>query len=111
MEQSEQPMELTAAEAARWRAEGRDFAILDVREPAEHAISRIEGATLLPLRQLPQRLGEIDPGRPLLVYCHYGMRSLQAVQLLRSRGFAGAVSLSGGIDAWSREVDPAVPRY
>ena len=104
-------LEIDVAELRRRQEAGREPAVLDVREPREHAIARIPGATLIPLRELPQRLAELDPERPLVVHCHHGIRSLQAVRLLRARGFAGAVSLRGGIDAWSREVDPAVPRY
>jgi adenylyltransferase/sulfurtransferase len=106
-----EPLEIDVDEVARWRQEGRDFDLLDVRQPGEHAVATIEGARLVPLRELPQRLGELDPSRPLVVYCHHGMRSLHAVQLLRSQGFQRARSMAGGIDAWSCEVDPAVPRY
>jgi len=104
-------LEIDVAELRRRQDEGRDPLVLDVREPREQAIARIEGAQLIPLRELPQRLDELDPSQPLVVHCHHGMRSLQAVRLLRSRGFERAVSLRGGIDAWSREVDPSVPRY
>jgi molybdopterin/thiamine biosynthesis adenylyltransferase/rhodanese-related sulfurtransferase len=104
-------LEIEVAELRRRQGEGREPAVLDVREPREHAIARIPGSTLIPLGELPQRLAELDPERPLAVYCHHGIRSLHAVRLLRSRGFVGAVSLRGGIDAWSREVDPSVPRY
>jgi sulfur-carrier protein adenylyltransferase/sulfurtransferase len=85
--------------------------LLDVREPHEHQIARIEGATLIPLRSLPARFRELDPARPVIVYCHHGVRSLRAAELLRGSGFAGATSMRGGIDAWSREVDAGVPRY
>ena len=110
-EGSMEELEIDVAELRRRRDEGREPVVLDVREPREHAIARIPGSALIPLGELPQRLAELDPERPLVVHCHHGMRSLQAVRLLRSRGFAGALSLRGGIDAWSREVDPSVPRY
>ena len=110
-EEPMEPLEIEVGEVARWKEEGRDFDVLDVRQPEEHAAAHIAGATLIPLRELPQRLGELDAARPLVVHCHHGMRSLQAVHLLRSRGFAQARSMAGGIDAWSREVDPSVPRY
>jgi molybdopterin/thiamine biosynthesis adenylyltransferase/rhodanese-related sulfurtransferase len=106
-----EPLEIDVAELSRWKQEGRDFALLDVRQPEEHALARLDGAQIIPLRELPQRLGELDPERPLVVHCHHGIRSLHAVQLLRRSGFAGARSLAGGIDAWSREIDPSVPRY
>ena len=104
-------MEVTAREASELMARPGGVALLDVREPHEHQIARIPGAVLIPLRSLPARLAELDSSRPLVVYCHHGLRSLHAVELLRGSGFARATSLRGGIDAWSREVDPGVPRY
>jgi adenylyltransferase/sulfurtransferase len=100
-------------ELARWREEGRAFDLLDVREPFEHRIAALEGARLVPLRELPGRIEELrgDGGRPLVVHCHHGIRSLRAVELLRSSGVSRAVSLAGGIDAWSQRVDPTVQRY
>lgn len=97
---------------ARERLDGPDPpALLDVREPHEHAIVHLPGSRLIPLGQLPARLGELDPRRDLIVLCHHGVRSLQAVALLQGAGFHGATSLAGGIDAWAVEVDPALPRY
>ena len=85
--------------------------VLDVRQRREHEICRLEGALLIPLRELPDRLGELDPAATLVVHCHFGPRSLRAVELLRGMGFERAYNLAGGIDAWSVEIDPAVPRY
>jgi molybdopterin/thiamine biosynthesis adenylyltransferase/rhodanese-related sulfurtransferase len=110
-EETMEPMEIEVSEVARWRQEGRDFDLLDVRQPDEHAVAAIAGAKLIPLQELPQRLDELDRSRPLVVHCHHGMRSLHAVQLLRSRGFDKAQSMRGGIDAWTDEVDSSVPRY
>jgi rhodanese-related sulfurtransferase len=89
--------------------------LVDCREPDEHAICRIEGAELIPLSRFGEEaarrlLGEEDP-RPLVVYCHHGMRSLHATAFLRERGRRETWSLSGGIDLWSRQIDPEVPRY
>jgi sulfur-carrier protein adenylyltransferase/sulfurtransferase len=103
--------EIDVGEAASMRATDPGIVMLDVREPHEHAIARIEGATLIPLRSLPERSGELDRSRPLLVFCHHGIRSKRAVEHLRGAGFARARSIRGGIDAWSREVDAGVPRY
>lgn len=85
--------------------------VVDVREPAEEAIARVPGARLIPLNNLPANTATLDPGRPCYVLCHHGMRSLRATGFLRQQGFAQAFSVQGGIDAWSAEIDPAVPRY
>ena len=98
--------ELHAALEAR-----RPVGILDVREPHEFAIVSLPGSTLIPLRELPNRLTQLDPRAELVVLCHHGARSLQAVELLRGAGFAHARSLAGGIEAWALEVDPTLARY
>ncbi len=96
---------------ARWLEEGREVIVLDVRGRREWEVARLEGAVLIPLRELPDRLGELDPAATVVVHCHHGPRSTQAVALMRERGFERAFNLAGGIDAWSVEVDPSVPRY
>ncbi len=103
--------EVTVAELARELQAGRPLTLLDVREPVEWDIVHLDGATLIPLMTLPARVGELDPGAELVVYCHHGMRSLQAVEFLRAAGFTGARSLAGGIEAWAEELDPAMNRY
>ena len=85
--------------------------LLDVREPWEHGVARIEGARLVPLNSLPHALSTFDPSREYVVHCHHGVRSLMAAQFLRERGLRQVANLSGGIDAWSTAVDPSVPRY
>src|SRR5438132_6860524 len=85
--------------------------IVDVREPFEYEIARIEGSKLIPLGELPDRLDELDRDRYTVVHCHSGMRSAQAVQLLRGEGFANVFNLTGGIAQWSEEIDPEVPKY
>ena len=85
--------------------------IVDVREPFEYEIARIEGSKLIPLGELPDRLDELDRDRYTVVHCHSGMRSAQAVQLLRREGFANVFNLAGGIAQWSEEIDPEVPKY
>jgi adenylyltransferase/sulfurtransferase len=92
-------------------AAGDPFTLLDVREPHEAQIARIEGDVQIPLGQLPDRFQELDPDRECVVYCHIGIRSIHAVQLLRAAGFRKVHNLTGGIDAWSVRVDPSVPRY
>ena len=85
--------------------------LLDVREPWEAQIATIEGATLIPLPELADRAGELDRAASVVVYCHLGVRSKYAARLLAGSGFANVRNLVGGIDAWSRTVDPAVARY
>jgi len=85
--------------------------LLDVREPWEFQACRIEGARLLPMRELPARIGELDPAAETVVICHHGGRSLQAAMFLERQGFSCVHNLSGGVDAWARSVDPAMPLY
>lgn len=103
-------VEMSVAELARRRAEGSAPQVIDVREPWEWAIARIEGSRLLPLDDLARRLGELDPRREVVAVCHHGVRSLAAQQLLRGAGFT-SWSLEGGIDAWAREIEPGMARY
>ena len=87
--------------------------LLDVRQPEEHAFAALPNSTLIPLGELPARAEEIDEwkGDEVVVYCHHGIRSAQAVALLRAVGFTNVHNLSGGIDRWTCEVEPALPRY
>jgi rhodanese-related sulfurtransferase len=98
-------------ELAERLARGERVQLVDVREPHEHAHARIDGARLIPLRTLPARAAELDPGAETIVYCHHGVRSAQAVDYLRGLGFRQARNLTGGIDAWSVDVDSRVKRY
>jgi molybdopterin/thiamine biosynthesis adenylyltransferase/rhodanese-related sulfurtransferase/molybdopterin converting factor small subunit len=109
--QGEDDFEVEVTEVKRWFDEGRDFTLIDVRSPQEHAICRIDGAVLIPLQELPGEIDRLDPAARYVVHCHHGGRSARAVELLRENGFAAARNLAGGIDAWSREVDARVPRY
>jgi len=86
--------------------------LLDCRELSEHAFAHIPGCKLIPLGEIANRLDELDSLRNsrIIVYCHSGVRSLRATTLLRRAGFASAQSLKGGIDQWSREIDPSIPR-
>jgi adenylyltransferase/sulfurtransferase len=85
--------------------------LVDVREPWEHEVARIPGARLVPMNSLPAALSTFDPAREYVIHCHHGVRSLMAAQFLRERGLTRVTNLSGGIDAWSVQVDPSVPRY
>ena len=90
---------------------GERFELIDVREPFEYEIAQIDGAKLIPLGEIAERLDELEREQPIIVHCHSGMRSAQAVRLLQQRGFAKVYNLEGGIDAWSDQVDPNVPKY
>jgi rhodanese-related sulfurtransferase len=107
------PFEITPSEVRRQLDQG-SVLLIDVREPHEHQIARIEGAELIPMRNVPARIGDLEDraeSATLIVYCHHGVRSLQVVNWLREQGVTACQSMSGGIERWSLEVDPAVPRY
>ena len=90
---------------------GRKLQLVDVREPFEWRICHVDGSVLIPLGELPSRLEELDRRVPVVAICHTGRRSLDAARFLRSRGFADARSLNGGVADWAVEVDPAMARY
>ena len=104
--------EITATELKRRLDSGEDLQIVDVREPNEYETARLENSKLIPLGQVVNRMGEIDPARETVVHCKLGGRSAKAIEALQRAGFAGRlVNLKGGITAWSNEVDPSVPKY
>jgi adenylyltransferase/sulfurtransferase len=105
------PWEIQPEELQQLRAKGEAMLLLDCREANEWQFNRIEGAVHIPLMQIPARAGELDPAKDIVVYCHSGNRSLNAVAFLRQMGYERARSLAGGIDAWSSRIDPNVPRY
>jgi adenylyltransferase/sulfurtransferase len=111
---SEEVREISARDLAARIARGEPTALVDVREPWEHELARIEGSVLIPMSELPAALAELEvPAAEVLVacYCHAGVRSLHAAAFLARHGFPNVASLAGGIDTWSVEVDPRVPRY
>jgi adenylyltransferase/sulfurtransferase len=102
--------QLTAKELKRRIDAGEQIYILDVREPWEHKVAQI-GGKLIPMNEIPQRLSELDREREIIVHCHHGVRSQRVAEFLQQSGFPRVVNLAGGIDAWSCEVDPTVPKY
>jgi rhodanese-related sulfurtransferase len=105
--------QIAPAELAAWRHDSSRPApaIVDVREPWEFERCRIEGSHLVPLRELTARFRELPQDRDLVLVCHHGGRSAQAAEWLSRNGFPRVRNLAGGVDAWSRTVDPAMPRY
>jgi rhodanese-related sulfurtransferase len=98
---------------AEQMAAGAVVYLVDVRQPWEHETAALPGSLLIPLGELMARAGEVRPpdGALVVVYCHHGIRSLHGADFLQRLGLANVASLAGGIDAWSLEVDPGVPRY
>lgn len=92
-------------------ARRRELVLVDCREPEEHAIGVIDGSLLIPLRELPRRAGELDPGAPTVVACHHGIRSAVGAAILEALGFTDVSSLRGGLEAWAQRADPTMPRY
>ncbi len=92
---------------------GEKVILLDVREPEEYAICRLPGSVLIPLGELPSRFGELDVAEDatLVVYCHHGIRSNRGAAFLHQQGIENAVNMTGGIEWWSQQIDPSVPRY
>ena len=90
---------------------GDKIFLLDVREPHEYSLAKIDGSVLIPLGQVPHSLKQLDPSAEIVAYCHKGMRSADAVGFLLQQGFSNVKNLIGGIEAWSIEIDQSVPRY
>lgn len=103
---------LTTTEVKEKLDRGDSFRLIDVREPNEHAVARIEGAELLPLSEAESWLATLAPGEELVFFCHTGFRSQQVASYLsRQQGFGNVANMLGGIEDWSLRVDPSVPRY
>src|SRR4051794_6975859 len=107
-------LEITPAEVKRKMEQGERLHLIDVRQPDEYQIARIEGGELVPMNTVPSAVQELEAkadDAPLIVYCHHGVRSLNVVNWLRGQGITDCRSMAGGIDRWSLEIDPHVPRY
>jgi adenylyltransferase/sulfurtransferase len=109
---TEFPLELSVTEVQQRRAASPERSvIIDVREPYELEICRIEGARHIPMRQIPEHVDTLDRDKHLLILCHSGMRSRRVTEFLRSRGLNAVSNISGGIDAWAEEIEPGMRRY
>lgn len=102
---------ITPAELDARRKRGEELLLIDVREPAEHEIARIEGAELRPLSRFEEWAAGLDREREIVFLCHHGIRSAQVCAFLARQGFSKLSNLAGGIERWSQEVDRSVPRY
>ena len=104
-------LRITPKEVRERLERGGKLVLVDVREQWEYDLCRIAGAKLIPLKSLPANVAALEEAEEVICYCHHGIRSLDAAAWLRGQGIAGAKSLAGGIERWSREVDACVPRY
>ncbi|MGA2882166.1 MAG: rhodanese-like domain-containing protein [Bryobacteraceae bacterium] len=108
------PLEVTPQEVQRRLQAGEKLALVDVREHGEFQMARIADAELIPMRTVLAELSRLDAqadDTPLIVFCHHGVRSLNVVHWLREQGVEACQSMAGGIDRWSLEIDPGIPRY
>jgi len=103
--------EISVEELAQWRKSGKEFILLDVREPDEVQTAAVEGAMLIPMRDVPAGAGEIDREAQVAVICHHGGRSARVARFLESQGYENVVNVDGGIDAYAERIDQNVPRY
>jgi rhodanese-related sulfurtransferase len=104
-------IEISPQEVKQRLDRGEKLFFVDVREPWEYETTRIEGSKLIPMREIPANLAALESAEDVILFCHHGMRSLDAAAWLRSQGVEAARSMAGGIDRWSTEIDPRVPRY
>jgi len=104
-------LEITPRQVKDRLERGEKLLLIDVREPHEHALCRIDGAVLIPMGAIPANLQKLDTDEDVICFCHHGMRSLDVANWLRQQGVTSAKSMAGGIDRWSTEIDPQVPRY
>jgi rhodanese-related sulfurtransferase len=107
------PLEIDVRSVNEKLNANEDFLFIDCREPDEHTTAHIAAAKLIPMSQFTDRVTELEMHRdkPIVIHCHHGGRSMRVTRWLRENGFPHAQSMAGGIDQWSQEIDPNVPRY
>ncbi|MEO6835751.1 MAG: rhodanese-like domain-containing protein [Candidatus Tumulicola sp.] len=98
-------------ELRAWKDSGKEYVLLDVREPVERALASVSGALTIPMTEVHARVADIPAGKPLVVMCHYGERSARVARFLVTYGFTDVYNLEGGIDAYASHLDPTVNRY
>ncbi len=112
MDSADYPIEISVNEARHLLGASPAGALLvDVREPHELEICRVEGSRHIPMRQIPEQLGTLPKDRHLLVMCHSGVRSMRVTEYLRANGYAAASNVGGGIAAWADQIEPSMRRY
>jgi len=104
-------LQVTPKEVKERLDRGEKLLLVDVREPHEHALCRIEGALLIPMGTIPAHLQKLDVDEDVICFCHHGIRSLTGAAILEQAGHSAVYSLAGGIDRWSVEIDPNISRY
>ena len=106
-------MEISVQKVHENRCQQKEFLLLDCREQIEHETANIDGSVLIPMNEIPARLNELEPHkeRPIVVFCHKGVRSMMVTEWMRENGFPQTQSMAGGIEAWSYNIDPNVPIY
>lgn len=104
---------LSAQQVAEWLADPtrEKPVLLDVREPWEYQTCHISGSQHIPMQTVPARQTELDPDQPVVCICHHGMRSAAVAAFLEKNGFTQVINMTGGIDAWAKQVDPTMPKY
>lgn len=105
--------EVTPRQVQAMRDKGESFVLVDCRTPAEYEVACIEGAELVPLRDMANRTDHLEEwsDRKMIIHCHHGMRSLQMTAMLREQGFGDVWSMAGGIDLWAQDIDKDMKRY
>ena len=103
--------EITPQEVRQRQERNEELILLDVREPWERDVASVSNSRHIPMGDIPSRVQELDPEQHIVVYCHHGVRSLSVTDWLRKQGFDAVQSMAGGIERWSVEIDPGVPRY
>jgi adenylyltransferase/sulfurtransferase len=111
VQEAPQVPEITCSELKQKIDSKKSFVLVDVREPHEYQISKIAGSTLIPLGEIPKRWQEIPQDQEIVLQCKAGVRSAKALLFLQQQGYKKLLNLKGGIDAWSEEIDPSLPRY
>jgi len=107
------PMEIDCQAVKAKLDAGEDFTFIDCREQNEYDVAHIEGTTLIPMGQIPDRVGELEPVKDstIIIHCHHGGRSMTVARWLKDKGFANPLSMAGGIDVWAQDIDQSLPRY